>query len=133
MQSTILWENKICTTPSMSTISLLHQLKASYVITQYETLVFLLVSDQGEPDSVLRSQLHLVYQLILLLFGPTNLHQRRRALDRFKKTIQKLVDTAFHLLETNQSVLVQVRPITRLSSYIFTYLYNTVYRAARSK
>jgi Sec-independent protein translocase protein TatA len=66
------------------------------------------VSDQGEPDSVLRSQLHLVYQLILLIFGPTNLHQRKRTLDKFKKAIQKLVDTTFHLLLTNQSILVQV-------------------------
>jgi hypothetical protein len=81
--------------------------KTRFVQHQYETLVFLLVSDQGEPDSVLRSQLHLVYQLILLMFGPTNLHQRRRALDKFKKTVQKLIDTTFHLLETNQSVLVQ--------------------------
>lgn len=77
--------------------------------------MFLLVSDQGEPDSVLRSQLHLVYQLILLLFGPNNLHQRKRTLDRHKKTIQKLIDTSFHLLETHQSVLVQVNTISLIS------------------
>jgi hypothetical protein len=66
------------------------------------------VSDQGEPEAVLHSQVNLVHQMFMLLFGPEKLYNRKRSLDKFKETIQRLIDTSFQLIEENQSILVQV-------------------------
>jgi hypothetical protein len=66
------------------------------------------VSDHGEPDAVLQGHQHIMYQLILLLVGPARLHQQRTPLIEFKEIINTLVDTTCYLLDTDQSIFVQV-------------------------
>lgn len=79
-----------------------------FIHMKYLPLLFLIVSDQGEPEAVLHSQVNLVYQIFMLLFGPEKLYNRKKSLDKFKETIQRLIDTTFQLMGENQSILVQV-------------------------
>eukprot|EP01113_Clastostelium_recurvatum_P003563 TRINITY_DN11557_c0_g1_i3.p1 TRINITY_DN11557_c0_g1~~TRINITY_DN11557_c0_g1_i3.p1 ORF type:complete len:813 (+),score=167.06 TRINITY_DN11557_c0_g1_i3:109-2439(+) len=83
--------------------------KAQIVIQQYDALCFLLASDEGEPESLLRSKLHLAYHLLLLIFGPQALQSKTRPIQarNHAKNLHRIMHTMFQLAEDSQSILVQ--------------------------
>jgi hypothetical protein len=76
---------------------------------QYDSLSFTVVSNQGESEAFLRSQLRLLYELLLMVFGPVALSQKKQInFLKHQKFLQKLNDTMCWLSERKQSVLVEV-------------------------
>jgi hypothetical protein len=41
-----------------------------FVFQQYDNLCFMVVTDQGDSETFLRRQLHMLYNLLAFLFGP---------------------------------------------------------------
>lgn len=86
---------------------------ATRVVVQVtQALVFLVSSNQGEPEHFLRRQLYCLHDLLVLRLGPSIINMvadRHKHLPfaQHQETIQVLLDTYDHLCSSNQSVLVQ--------------------------
>eukprot|EP01119_Soliformovum_irregulare_P025989 TRINITY_DN9775_c0_g1_i1.p1 TRINITY_DN9775_c0_g1~~TRINITY_DN9775_c0_g1_i1.p1 ORF type:complete len:745 (-),score=195.48 TRINITY_DN9775_c0_g1_i1:57-2144(-) len=82
--------------------------KLKFVFQQYQQLSFTVVSSNGESESFLRSQLRLLYEMLLMVFGPKTLHEKKQVnFMKHQKFMQKLIDTMCWQSENNQSMLVE--------------------------
>ena len=84
---------------------------------QADTLSFTAASDQGESEAFLRSQLRLVHEILLMVFGPVALTQKKNTFLKQHKFLQKLIDTMCWLSERKQSFLVEVTNRTNYSFF----------------
>ncbi|KAL6068015.1 hybrid polyketide synthetase [Balamuthia mandrillaris] len=84
-----------------------------FVLEQFEQLSFMVVSDQGESEIFLRSQLRQIFDQLLMLFGPKAIVEAKsQHFKKHRKTIQHMVDAISNLSDTHQSML--VRAVERL-------------------
>lgn len=93
--------------------SLSHRLLRLTFVVQYESLTMLIVSDEGENEAFLRSQLHLARELLFMEYSPALLTDKLKIISGyFQKPhlihrMTTIIDTMCYMCSQKQSFLVQ--------------------------
>lgn len=104
-----------------------------FVTQKWQGFVLCVVSDQGEHEVFLRSQLYAIFRLLQLLFGPNSLQKRQSPFFlKHKRQLQNLIDLSSHCFANNQSFLVRAAEHVDLNRDLLKQCQNELAKALKS-